>query len=316
MLENLLVSLNVVFPIFVMLTIGVYVRRKNMVTDQSLSVMNKLVFRIFMSSLLFINISNMDIKAVLDIKNLKLVGVIWSCLFFITILSYFLFEKTMKDRNKIPVMIQGAYRANLALFGIPMAMSLYGDKGLGVMSLVSAAAIPLTNMMAVSLLEGYATKKVNIKKVLFSILKNPLIICSTLALIIVFLDIKLPKLIKNPIVSLGQVATPLSFVVLGATLKFDSLVKNLKLSMVANVIKLIILPMIAVSIGIKLGFKNEYLLGILGATGAPGAVSSFIMVKEIGGDENLAAELVVSSTLLSIITLFIWIFTLKTFGYL
>ena len=213
-------------------------------------------------------------------------------------------------------MIQGAYRANLALFGIPMAMSLYGEKGLGVMSLVSAAAIPLTNMMAVSLLEGYATKKVNVKKVLISIAKNPLIICSTLALIVVFLDIKLPKLIKNPIVSLGQVATPLSFVVLGATLKFDSLVKNLKLSMVANTIKLIILPLIAVSIGIKAGFTNEYLLGILGATGAPGAVSSFIMVKEIGGDENLAAELVVSSTLLSILTLFVWIFVLKTFGYL
>ncbi|WP_300328177.1 AEC family transporter [Fusobacterium sp.] len=316
MLENLLVSLNVVFPIFVMLTIGVYVRRKNLVTDQSLSVMNKLVFRIFMSSLLFINISNMDIKSVLDIKNLKLMGVIWGCLFIITILSYFLFEKTMQDRNKIPVMIQGAYRANLALFGIPMAMSLYGDKGLGVMSLVSAGAIPLTNMMAVSLLEGYATKTVNFKKVFISILKNPLIICSTLALVVVFLDIRIPKLIKNPIVSLGQVATPLSFVVLGATLKFDSLVKNLKLSMVANVIKLVILPMIAITIGIKLGFKNEYLLGILGATGAPGAVSSFIMVKEIGGDENLAAELVVSSTLLSILTLFVWIFMLKTFGYL
>lgn len=316
MLENLLVSLNVVFPIFVMLTIGIYVRKKKMVTDQSLSVMNKLVFRIFMSSLLFINISNMDIKAVLDIRNLKLVLIIWGALFSITVFCYFLFEKTMNDRNKIPVMIQGAYRANLALFGIPMAMSLYGEKGLGVMSLVSAAAIPLTNMMAVSLLEGYATKKVNVKKVLISIAKNPLIICSTLALIVVFLDIRLPKLIKNPIVSLGQVATPLSFVVLGATLKFDSLVKNLKLSMVANTIKLIILPLIAVSIGIKAGFTNEYLLGILGATGAPGAVSSFIMVKEIGGDENLAAELVVSSTLLSILTLFVWIFILKTFGYL
>ena len=53
-----------------------------------------------------------------------------------------------------------------------MAMSLYGEKGLGVMSLVSAAAIPLTNMMAVSLLEGYATKKVNVKKVLSSTLKE------------------------------------------------------------------------------------------------------------------------------------------------
>ena len=159
MVENLLVSLNVVFPIFVMLTIGVYVRKKKMVTDQSLSVMNKLVFRIFMSSLLFINISNMDLKAVLDVRNLKLVLIIWGALFSITVLCYFLFEKTMTDRNQIPVMIQGAYRANLALFGIPMAMSLYGEKGLGVMSLVSAAAIPLTNMMAVSLLEGYATKK-------------------------------------------------------------------------------------------------------------------------------------------------------------
>ncbi len=315
-MDNFLIALNVVFPIAVMMLIGVQVKRKGLVTEESLTVMNKLIFRVFMSSLLFTNISTMRKEDILKQENLYLIGIVWGAIIFITVICTFAFQKTVKDRSIVPVLVQGAYRSNLALFGIPMAMSLYGEKGLGLMSLISAAVIPLTNAIAVCLLESYATKNINYKKIGKSLVTNPLIICSFLSLTLILLEIKLPQIIMNPLFSLGRVATPLSFVVLGATLNFSNIVKNMKLSFYANSVKLLFLPLITVGIGLKLGFTNEALLGILGATGSPGAVSSFIMVKEIGGDEQLAAELVVSSTLLSILTLFLWIFILKNLGYL
>lgn len=316
MTSNLLLSLNVVFPIFFMMSVGYLIRKLNMVDDHSLTIMNKLVFRVFMAILLFVNVSKMDIGALVDIQNLTLILLLCGVITSMVLFYFLIYRKTVSDINKVPVMIQGSYRANLILFGIPMATSLYGENGAGIISIAIAGAIPLFNVLAILILEGYANKNASKKKLVISILINPLIISCFLGIMFVVLGIKIPNLLLNPLVSMGGVATPLAFIILGATLRFSSLIKNLKFIFVASFMKLVILPLVAILLGIKFGFVNEHLLAILGATGSPIAIASFIMVKEIGGDENLAAELIVSSSVLSIFTLFIWIFSLKTLGFL
>ncbi|MDP0488488.1 MAG: AEC family transporter [Fusobacterium sp. JB020] len=316
MITNLLLSLNVVFPIFFMMSVGYLIRKLNMVDEHSLTIMNKLVFRVFMSILLFVNVSKMDVEALIDIKNLTLILLVWGVIISTTIFYFLLYRKTVSDISKVPVMIQGSYRANLIIFGIPKATSLYGVNGAGIISIAITGIIPLFNILAILILEGYANKNASKKKLFIAILKNPLIIACFLGIIFVVSGIKIPNLILSPLVSMGKVATPLAFIILGATLRFSSLIKNLKFIFVTTFMKLIFLPFIAIVIGIKMGFVNEHLLAILGATGAPISISSFIMVKEIGGDENLAAELIVSSSVIAILTLFIWIFSLKTLGFL
>ncbi|WP_163469748.1 AEC family transporter [Fusobacterium sp. IOR10] len=316
MTSNLLLSLNVVFPIFFMMSVGYLIRKLNMVDDHSLTIMNNLVFRVFMAILLFVNVSKMDIGALVDIQNLTLILLLYGVITSMVLFYFLIYRKTVSDINKVPVMIQGSYRANLILFGIPMATALYGENGAGIISIAIAGAIPLFNVLAILILEGYANKNASKKKLVMSILKNPLIISCFLGIMFVVLGIKIPNLLLKPLVSMGGVATPLAFIILGATLKFSSLIKNLKFIFVASFMKLIILPLVAITLGIKFGFVNEHLLAILGATGSPIAIASFIMVKEIGGDENLAAELIVSSSVLSIFTLFVWIFSLKTLGFL
>jgi len=299
-----------------MMSVGYLIRKLNMVDDHSLTIMNKLVFRVFMAILLFVNVSKMDIGALVDIQNLTLILLLCGVITSMVLFYFLIYRKTVSDINKVPVMIQGSYRANLILFGIPMATSLYGENGAGIISIAIAGAIPLFNVLAILILEGYANKNASKKKLVISILINPLIISCFLGIMFVVLGIKIPNLLLNPLVSMGGVATPLAFIILGATLKFSSLIKNLKFIFVASFMKLFILPLVAILLGIKFGFVNEHLLAILGATGSPIAIASFIMVKEIGGDENLAAELIVSSSVLSIFTLFIWIFSLKTLGFL
>jgi len=299
-----------------MMSVGYLIRKLNMVDDHSLTIMNKLVFRVFMAILLFVNVSKMDIEALVDVQNLTLILLLCGVITSMVLFYFLIYRKTVSDINKVPVMIQGSYRANLILFGIPMATSLYGENGAGIISIAIAGAIPLFNVLAILILEGYANKNASKKKLVISILINPLIISCFLGIMFVVLGIKIPNLLLNPLVSMGGVATPLAFIILGATLRFSSLIKNLKFIFVASFMKLVILPLVAILLGIKFGFVNEHLLAILGATGSPIAIASFIMVKEIGGDENLAAELIVSSSVLSIFTLFIWIFSLKTLGFL
>jgi predicted permease len=61
-----------------------------------------------------------------------------------------------------------------------------------------------------------------------------------------------------------------------------------------------------------LGLRNEMLVPVLIFFGAPTAVSSFPMAQQMDGDGELAASLVVFTSALSILTIFVWVFVLKT----
>ena len=80
--------------------------------------------------------------------------------------------------------------------------------------------------------------------------------------------------------------------------------------------KLVICPLIMVSLGILLGFRNETLVPIMIMSGAPTAVSSFPMAQQMDGDGELAAQLVVFTSGLAILTIFLWIFVLKQGGFI
>ena len=118
----------------------------------------------------------------------------------------------------------------------------------------------------------------------------------------------------STLVSMSKVATPLAFVVLGATLKFSNMMANIKLLAVNNFLKLFVFPALTLGLGIYMGFRYEYLVALLSVSASPVSVTSFNTVKDIGGDGKIAAEAVASSSVLSIATLFMWVFFLKHFS--
>lgn len=315
-MNNIFMALNVVFPTFFMMSVGVIVRKVKMVDDLSLVVMNRIVFRVFMSLLLFLNIYLIDINELFNPSNLKLIILTTFSIFFMFSLAYFLYNILTKDRDKLGVLIQATYRSNLILFGIPLILSVYDESKLGIVLLIITPIVPLLNVMGVILLETYQSKERNYKKLFISVLKNPLIIAFILGIICLIFKIKIPKIILNTMISMSKVATPLAFVVLGATLKFENMINNVKLIIVTNFMKLIIFPFITLAIALFLGFRNEYIVALLGVTASPTSVTSFNTVKEIGGDNQLAAEIVASSSVISILTLFFWVYFLKIFNYI
>lgn len=315
-MNNIFMALNVVFPTFFMMSVGVIVRKVKMVDDLSLVVMNRIVFRVFMSLLLFLNIYLTDIKELFNPSNLKLIILTTFSIFFMFFLAYFLYNIMTKDRDKLGVLIQATYRSNLILFGIPLILSIYDESKLGIVLIIITPIVPLLNIMGVILLEKYQSKERSYKKLFVSILKNPLIIAFILGLICLIFKIKIPKIILDTMITMSKVATPLAFVVLGATLKFENMLNNVKLIAVTNFMKLIIFPFITLTIALYLGFRNEYIVALLGVTASPTSVTSFNTVKEIGGDNKLAAEIVASSSVISILTLFFWVYFLKIFNFI
>ena len=315
-MENFLLAFNVVFPIFLIMMLGVILKRKNMLDEKSLNVMNSLIFRLFMPTLLFFNIYNMGDLSTLSFDNLKLLVYAFISILIVLFLAWLIYMPNVKDRKKLSVLIQGVYRGNFVLFGLAIADSLYGKESLGTVSLLTAIVIPTFNVIAVILLEYYSGNEVNKIKLIKQVFKNPLIIATLTAIVFLVLKINIPKPVYKAIRDISKIATPLAFLVLGAGLKFGNILKNLKYLISVNILRLIGNPLITVGLGKLLGFQGIELVALLSMSACPTAVVSYTMAKEMNADGDLAGEIVATTSMLSIFTIFCWVLMLKNLEWI
>ena len=311
-MENFLLALNVVFPMFFLMMLGVILKRIKMVDERSLTVMNSLIFRVFMSTLLFLSVYNIADLSAFSAKNLKLMLYTFVSILVVLVLAWLIFVRLIADKKRLAVMIQGVYRGNFILFGLAIAGSLYGDAGLGIVSILTVVTIPTFNILAVIILEYYSGKEISRKKLIKQVSKNPLVIATVIGILFLASGIKLPKPIYKSLNDISKIATPLAFIVLGAELKFGNMLKNMKYLIFVDFLKLVVNPLISISIGKMLGFQGAEIVALLAMTACPTAVSSFTMAKEMNVDGDLAGEIVATTSLVSIATIFCWILILKS----
>jgi len=312
-MENLIISINVVLPLFICILLGYFLRRIRLVEEGTLKAMNKLCFKVFLPIYLFNSVYAADLAASF---NGKLIG--WSIggLIVLFVLLMLVIPIIEKDNTKRGVMVQAIFRSNFALFGLPVATSLCGEEGIGPTSLLLGIGVPFFNIMAVISLETFRGKKPSIRKMVRGVLTNPLIIACVLGILCNLLKVELPYAVAKSATDLGRVATPLSLVVLGGEFVFGKVKGHIKQLSIVILSKLVLSPLIMVMVGISLGFRKELLVPMLIMFGAPTAVSSFTMAQQMDGDADLAGEIVVFTSGLSIFTMFLWIFILKQLGFL
>ena len=314
-MNNIILAFSVVFPLMLQMTIRYVLRRRKLVDDHSLTVMNKLVFRVFLPLLLFLNIYTLKPSEAFNKQNVALLLLSVLCILLSVLLMHLTFPNFVKDKRKCSVIIQGIFRGNLVLFGIPISASIFGEDRIGIVSLLAAFIVPLFNALAVIVLEYYRVSKVNYLKVLLNIVKNPLIIASTSAFILLTLRIQIPELILSPLSGLSKIATPLAFIVLGGTFQFRRISANLRYLFTVVLGKLILFPFVVFTIAITLGFRGEALAALIGVTASPTAVSSFTMAIEMDADGELAGQVVIFTSIFSIATIFILVYLLKVLQY-
>ncbi len=311
-MDNLLFSFNVIFPLFVLLFLGNISVKVNWINKETLNALNKFIFRLPLPLLLFLGIYNMESINLGD--SIKMILVVLVTLPLIAIIMSLILNKTKLSNPKKGVLVQAWFRSNIMIFGVPVIQGMYGEKGLPLLSTMILFAVPLVNILAVIVLESYRGNNINIFSLLLSVIKNPLVDAALLGFIFYLYKIKIPQLILSPLSSLSKTATPLAFIILGGTIEFESIKKNIKLIMLGSLGKLIVTPLIIILISLALGLRGIYLGCIIASMASPVAVSSFTMAKEMEGDADLAAQIVIISTVLSLISIFFWLFILKSFS--
>lgn len=307
-MDNLILSFNVVTPLCLVMAIGYFLKYIKMFDEHTLNVMNSVCFKTFLPVLLFYNIYNTDIASVLNPPLMLFAAVSIIVIFTLTFIFIPLIEK---ENSKRGVMIQGIFRSNFVLFGIPVATSLVGEGNVGATALLIGVIVPIFNVLAVVCLETFRGGKIDIKKIIRGIITNPLILGALLGFILLMLKVQLPVFVMTTIKDISKIATPLSLILLGASFSFSDVKKYLKDTLIVVLGKLVIFPLIVVGSAYYFGFRDIALLSLMIMSASPTAISSFQMAKQMDGDADLAGQIVVFTSAFSIVTVFFWIFVLK-----
>ncbi len=307
-MDNLIFTINAVVPIFLLVGLGYFIRRKNMVSDTFLQEANKLGFRILLPVMLFNNVYSVEINEVMDAK-LVLYCVLGLCgITGVSMLASVFMEKENPRRGAIA---QAMARPNSLLFGVPLINNLFGEGAVPVISGVLAIIIPLMNVLAVILLSVFGGHKISIKRILLDIAKNPLIHGAVLGVLVGLLPFEMPVFLSTAVNDVGKIATPLALLVLGGQFKPQSVRKNLRSIGMATFGRLVVVPAVMLGLAALLGFRGVDMGVVLVAFAAPTAVVSFVMAQNMGADSELASQLVLSTTVFSVFTLFLFIYVLK-----
>lgn len=299
---------------FLLLATGKLSRKTNLLTSESTDRLNALVFKIFLPVSIFKNVYNSSVSDVFD-KKLIAFGIISVTLCFLLLI---LLTSGCKNRKSRGVLIQGIYRSNFLIFGLPVAESFYPDGSLsGKASVLIAIIVPLFNGLAVIALEMFKENKQSGMKTFLNILKNPLIIGSALGFVALFLKeagFLFPDAVYKTVSDLSAAATPLALIALGASLDFSKIKGESKYLIWGLLGKLVLSPAVFIGAAALLGFRDRELAIILSMFASPASVSSYTMAQQMGADDDLAAELVVIGTAVSLITVFLWVSLIASSG--
>lgn len=310
-MENLIVSLNVVIPLFLSIGYGYFLKRIHILSEDILYKLNAVIFRAFFPLLMFKNIYQTNIESAFQLRLILyavMMLIVMIAVLFITI------PFIEKENMKRGVLIQAIYRSNFIIFGLSLVSSVYGEESTGVTSVLIAVIVPLFNIFAVIILEAFRGEKIHFLHSVQAVCKNPLIIGAVFGMVAMLFSIHLPKVIESTISNFASITTPLALIILGGTFQFSSFHKFIKQLCIGVLGRLIIVPAIGLGTAVFLGFRGVELLSLFAMFGSPIAISSYPMAQQMGGDGQLAGQLVVWTSAFSIITIFLWIFFMKNFS--
>lgn len=308
-MNTIILAFNIISPLIILLAIGYFIKLKQFIGNKTISEMNSLVYNLLLPMAIFINIYESDFKTDFDIKLIVFSSV---ALIFITIIAALTSTLLTKDKSKRAAFIQASFRGNFIIFGLPLAINLYGDGIGGMISIVIAFIGPLSNILAVLILELYADKKIDLRKIIFDVIKNPMIIASLSAIILVLSNVKIPVFAEESVIIISDATTTISLILLGASFRLKQELKDIKLIGFGVFNKLVLLPTIVVLIAIIIGFRNEQLAIIMTLFTAPAAISCFPMAIRLKANGDVTSGILVYSYVFCIVTIFIFIVILKS----
>lgn len=303
-------------PVFLMMVLGFFLRRIGLIDDGFASKLNKLVFNITLPVLLFHQLGTTDFVHAWDSRFVLFCFVVTA----VTIALVWFLSSWIKSLPERGEFVQAAYRSSAAILGIAYMQNMYGDASMAPLMIIGS--VPLYNILAVIVLTltaetvEPANKDQIFRKTFLSIMKNPIILGVVFGLLWSLSGLEFPHILDKTLVDIGSVSTPLGLLAMGASVELSKVSGAMKDSLIAVFIKLFGCCILFLPLALWMGFRGAQLVAILIMLGSPTTVSSYIMARNMGHEGVLTSNSVILATIFSSFSLTMWIWLLRSMGYL
>jgi predicted permease len=313
MLSNLVFSLERILPFFLLIAIGTFLVTKGGVPKSFFNAANNFVFCVALPANLFCSVAAPDSP----MMNFRVMG--FACLFAIGsfLVTWGVTEIFFrKNKSIIGTLVQGSFRSNMALIGVPLAVAVAGEE-CGVLAVAGiTSVIPVYTTLSILVLgvRGKNQEKVEWLKVFKNVLTNRLLLAVLLGLPFMLFHIEIPAFAFRTVDYIGQIAAPLGLITIGALFNLKDATARLGPAVYATVIKIVIIPIMIAGVGYLAGFRGIELLAMYLIFATPTAFSSYAFASSMGGDAPLASNILILTTLFSSFTFAVGIYALKSLG--
>lgn len=316
-MDNFIFSLNVTIPIFLVILLGYILRKIGLINENFVSIANKYVFKCALPVMLFQDIAFTDTLRSAKGSFVLFCALVTIAMFLLVWLCSYVF---LKDKSLVGAFAQAGARGSAAILGVAFVENISGSAGMAPLMIVSA--VPFFNILSVIILtfsadlnKSAGEKKSHgavIKKSLFNIVTNPIIIGILLGIPFALLNVKFPAIATRTMDYVARTATPVALIAIGGGFDKQEATRRVKPAIWASLIKLVILPAVFLPLAVLFHFASSEMVAILIMLASPTTVSCYIMAVNMENDGPLTSNVILLTTIFSSVTLTGWIFILRS----
>lgn len=304
---------SITLPVFSLVFIGIWLKWRNKIDDTFTVKASYIVFNLALPVLMFAAIVRTDIN---QIANARLITFALSIAFLSFFVLWFGARFYHVKAANLGVFVQASFRSNLGILGLAFCVTTFAEPGLAIGALLLAVITPIYNILSIYALTHAASMeaRMNWPQLLRDVITNPLIVAILCALPLAYMQWQPPAIMMRSIDYLAAMTLPLALICIGGSLSLSALRQSQALSWLSVAIKLVLLPLVVGLSAYGFGFRGVELGCLILMFASPTAAASFVMVRAIGGNHVLAANIIALTTLVSMFTLSIAIYLLKVFA--
>ena len=310
--QHFIVALKAIIPLFILIGMGIYVRWRKMLTDTELQHVNAMVFRVFFFCMMFYNMYTTTIATAF---RPRLMAFTVTALFVMLLVSGIVVCTVEKDNRSRGAMLQGLFRSNFVLLGLPLVENIFGPEAVAVPTMMIAVVSPIYNVVSIFILESFRGKgHFSLASSFAKVLQNPMIVGALLGLFFVITGISVPEPLLKPVRQIAYCTSPVALLILGASFRFGTVSEEKRNLAILVLGRLLVIPALVMGTAYYMGFRGVDFVTILCIFATPCAVASFAMAQQLGSNAELAGNGVVVTSAFSSITLFFWVVLFKALG--
>jgi len=314
--------LAIILPLIVVALLGYICTKSRWLSREQLDALSKFTFSICIPAFLFYQMAKADFSEQVSPQLFAAFYLpVLTCYFITYLISYFFYKReqlnnngtsAVKNRAACAVFALSASYSNNVIIGLPVLLAALGEQVLGIIFLIvtfhSAMLFALTSAIAAKAKSTYGTKKFNYLNFIKQTVNNPLIISILSGLIVNILGITLPDFLQDSLALVSKPAITLALFILGGSLAFYQVRQELTFISIACFSKLILLPTLVFLISQYTFNLEPFVVTVLVILSAcPTGVNAYLIAATHQQHQQTVAGTIVLSTLISLITIPLWL---------